>query len=71
MRVRNAALLNFEIARSFLFTLFVHEAKALLRPSSLKLGGVGVINDSEDRRILLVLLVNDSEYSDFTGQELI
>jgi hypothetical protein len=37
-------------ARSFLFTLFVHAARELLRPSSLKLWGMG-INDSEDRRI--------------------
>ena len=34
----------------FYLLFFVHEARALLRPSSLKLGGVG-INDSEDRQI--------------------
>jgi hypothetical protein len=39
LRVRKAALLNLTSARPFLFTLFVHAAKALLRPSSLKLGG--------------------------------
>jgi hypothetical protein len=50
LRVRKVALLNFKITRSFLFTLLVRAARALLRPSSLKLGGVG-INDSEDRRI--------------------
>jgi hypothetical protein len=54
LRVRKAALLNFKSARSFLFTLFVHAAKALLRPSSLKLRGVG-IKDSEDRRIFFDL----------------
>jgi hypothetical protein len=46
----SASILRIKSARSFLSTLFVHAAKALLRPSSLKLGGVGT-NDSEDRRI--------------------
>ena len=41
---------NFKSAQSLLSTLFVRVARALLRPSSLKLGGVG-INDCEDRRI--------------------
>jgi hypothetical protein len=34
---------NFKSARPLLFALFVHAAKALLRESSLKLGGVGKI----------------------------
>jgi hypothetical protein len=50
LRVRTVAQLNFISARSLLATLFVRAARALLRPYSLKLGGVG-INDSEDRRI--------------------
>ena len=41
---------NFKNIRSLLSTFFVRVARALLRPSSLKLGGVG-INDCEDRRI--------------------
>jgi hypothetical protein len=51
LRVRKAALSNFKSARSFLSTLFLHAVEALLRPSSLKLGGVG-INVSEDRQII-------------------
>ena len=41
-------ILNFKSARSLLSTLFVRAARALLLPSSLKIGGVD-INDSEDR----------------------
>jgi hypothetical protein len=47
LRVQKVALLNFKSARSFLSTLYVHAARALLWPSSLKLGGDG-LNDSED-----------------------
>ena len=45
---------NFKSARSLLSTLLVHAAKALLWPSYLKLGGIG-IKDCEDRRIFFEL----------------
>ena len=50
LRVRVVKILNFKSARSFLSTLFVRAARALLRPRSLELGGVGIYV-SEDRRI--------------------
>jgi hypothetical protein len=50
LRVRVVKILNFKSARSLISILFVRAARALLRPSSLELGGVGIY-DSEDRRI--------------------
>jgi len=48
---------NFKSARSLLSTLLVRAAKALLRPSTLKLGGIG-IKDCKDCRIFSDLSSN-------------
>jgi hypothetical protein len=69
LRVRKVALLNLRSARSFLSTLLLYEVRALLRPSFVKIGGIG-INDSEDRRIfsdLSQFQLNKS--TDFTSEQ--
>jgi hypothetical protein len=50
LRVLKTKILNLKSTRSLLLALFVRAARALFRPSSLELGGVGIY-DSEDRRI--------------------
>ena len=54
LRVRAVEISIFKSAQSFLSTLLVRAARALLFNSSIRFGGVG-INDSEDRRIFSVL----------------
>jgi hypothetical protein len=49
LKVRDTKILNFKTARPLLSTLFVRAARALLCPSSLELGGVGIY-DSENRQ---------------------
>jgi hypothetical protein len=51
LRVFETEKLKFNNAQSLLSTLFVRAARKLLRPSSLKFGGVDIYG-SEDRRIL-------------------
>ena len=50
-RVRKTKISNFKSARSLQSTSFVRAARALLCPSSLELGVVGIY-DREDYRIL-------------------
>jgi|AntAceMinimDraft_1070359.scaffolds.fasta_scaffold224357_1 hypothetical protein len=55
LRVRVVKILNLKSAQSFLSTLLVWAARALLFANTQKLESVG-INDSEDRRIFCTML---------------